>query len=219
MNLSNFYKSDKWLSFRENLMNERTNANGEIICAYCGKPILRRFDCIAHHKTELTEDNVADVKISLNPENVELIHFRCHNMIHERFEGFKQEVFLVYGSPCAGKTTWVKSVANPDDLILDLDRIWESLCLSDRYHKPKRIKTTVFIVRDCILDSIRTRTGQWRTAFVIGGYPLRTDRDRLCDMLNAEPIFIEASEEECLNRCETEEWKEYVREWFDTYTA
>ena len=159
-----------------------------------------------------------DYEVSLNPANIKLIHFKCHNRIHQRFEVFYQSVYLVYGSPCSGKTTWVNEIANDDDLILDIDRIWESVCKADRYHKPKRLKANVFGVRDCILDQIRTRTGMWRNAYVVGGYPLRTDRDRLCDLLRAKPIFVEASEAECLARCETDEWKDYVYEWFDTFT-
>lgn len=216
--LNNFYKSDKWLALREALMNERTNEQGQIICEYCGKPIFKRYDCIGHHKTELTEDNVNDYTISLNPKNIELIHFKCHNLIHQRFEGYQKNVYLVYGSPCSGKTTWVHSVANNDDLILDIDSIWESICISDKYHKPNRLKANVFGIRDCLLDQIRTRTGMWRNAYVIGGYPLRSDRDRLCDLLNAEAIYIEATKEECMSRAINDEWKTFIQDWFDDYT-
>lgn len=216
--LDNFYKSKQWEELRARLMLERLNEHGELICEHCGQPISKAYDCIGHHKQELTEENVNDYNISLNPDNVQLIHFRCHNKIHQRFEGFYQSVFLVYGSPCSGKTTWVRENANDDDLILDIDSIWESICKSDRYHKPNRLKKNVFGIRDCILDQIRTRTGMWRNAFVIGGYPLRSDRDRLCEMLRAKSIFIDATKEECLSRAKTELWKDFIEDWFDSYT-
>ena len=73
--LGNFYRSKEWCSFRELLINERIDKNGEVICARCGKPIYKRYDIIGHHVTELTEDNVNDASISLNPDNVVLIHF------------------------------------------------------------------------------------------------------------------------------------------------
>lgn len=216
--LESFYKSKEWQRLVERLKMERVNDEGELICEHCGKTITRKYDCIGHHEVELTEENVNDFSVSLNPENVKLIHFRCHNRIHERFEGFRQKVFLVYGSPCAGKSSWVNEVANPDDLILDLDNIWSAVCTSDKYNKPKRLRANVFGIRDCIIDQIRTRKGMWRNAYVIGGYPLEPERERLCGLLNAEPVFIEATEEECLSRAKTEEWKDYVREWFDSYT-
>lgn len=215
--LENFYKSAEWLRLRSALMLERVNERGELLCARCGKPILKPYDCIAHHVIELTEDNVNDYRISLNPELIELIHHRCHNMEHGRFEGFKRSVYVVYGSPCSGKTTWVHNNAMPDDLILDLDSIWEALCCSDRYHKPNRIKPVVFAVRDSILEQIKLRNGTWRNAYVIGGYPLRTDRDRLCDQLRAEAIFIDEPLEVCLSRAKNDEWKCYVNDWFDSF--
>ena len=216
--LDTFYKSDQWENLRAQLMQERTNGQGELICEYCGKPITRKYDCIGHHETELTEENVNNYEVSLNPQNIKLIHFKCHNKIHKRFNGFYQSVYLVYGSPCSGKSTWVYEVAEDDDLILDLDKIWEAICKSDRLHKPNRLKRNVFGIRDCILDQIRTRTGMWKNAYVIGGYPLRSDRDRLCDLLKAKPIFIEATPEECFDRAPNEDWKDFICEWFDSYT-
>ena len=225
--LDNFYTSRTWAKFIEQLRQERTNENGELLCERCGKPILRKYDCIGHHVTELTEENVNDYDVSLNPDNVKLIHHKCHNEEHQRFGGFRQRVFLVYGSPCSGKTSWVDETANGDDLILDVDRLWDALCNDGRYHKqvgkskrPGRISPVIFAVRDCIFDQIRTRSGMWRNAYIIGGYPLRTDRDRLCNLLGAEPIYCEATLDECLARAETErppEWKDYIRRWFEDY--
>lgn len=217
--LESFYKSREWERLRAQLMQERTTPRGEILCARCGKPITRKYDCIAHHKTELTEDNVNDYAVSLNPANIELLHFRCHNEEHERFGGFAQRVYIVYGAPCSGKTTFVHDNARADDLILDLDRIWEAISISDREHKPSRLKSNVFGIRDAIIDQIRTRTGNWRTAWIIGGYPLKTERDRLCDLLRAEAVFIDTPREECLSRAPGEKWREYIEQWFDDYTA
>lgn len=213
-----FYKSKQWEQLRAQLMLERINEDGELICEHCGKPIMKRYDCIAHHKQELTEENVNDASISLNPENIALIHFRCHNEIHERYGGFKQEVYLVYGAPCSGKTTFVEEIARPDDLILDLDRIWEAISISDRNHKQERLKANVFGIRDAIIDQIRIRKGNWRTAYVIGGYPLRTDRDRLCDLLRAKEIFVDVDMETCLKRAPNEQWRDYIADWFVDYT-
>lgn len=215
--LSTFYKSNEWEGLVNRLKLERLNDEGQLICEHCGKPIVKKYDCIGHHKIELTDDNVNDYQISLNPDNIMLIHFKCHNMIHQRFEGFCQRVYLVYGSPCAGKSTWVQSVANNDDLIVDLDKLWEAVCLSDRYSKPNRLKANVFGLRDCLIDQVRCRAGMWRNAYIIGGYPLRTDRDRLCDLLGARPIYIEATKDECLARAANDNWKKFVEEWFENF--
>lgn len=215
--VSEFYKSREWEKLLEILKLERVDDTGQVICSHCHKPITRKYDCIGHHRIELTEQNVNDPDISLNPDNIALVHFRCHNLIHRRFEGFYQQVYLVYGPPCAGKTTWVDSVANDDDLIIDIDRIWECLCNSDRYHKPNRIKANVFGVRDALVDMVKIRKGMWRNAYIIGTYPLRTDRDRICSLLRAREVFIFEKKDICLSRASSDSWKEFIEEWFDDY--
>ena len=215
--LDRFRNSHEWRNLVERLKIERVNEDGQLICEECGQPIVRKYDCIGHHIVELTDDNVNDYTISLNPDNIKLIHFRCHNRIHQRFDGFSQSVYLVYGSPCSGKTTWVREVANDDDLILDIDSIWQAVCKNDRYHKSNRLKRNVFGIRDCIIDQIRTRTGMWRNAYVIGGYPLRSERDRMCDLLGATAVYIDTERDVCMERAPTEEWRGYVRDWFDSY--
>ena len=215
MTRKQFYSSDTWRNFVNGLKQERTEADGFIRCAHCGRPIVKKYDAIGHHKTELNDINVNDVNVALNPDNVELIHFKCHNAIHQRY-GYTAKVYIVYGSPRSGKTTFVNENANDDDLIVDLDRLWNAICNS---YKPNRLKPNLFGLRDTLIDQIRTRTGTWRNAWIIGGYPLRSDRDRLCNLLNAETVFIDTSEEECLARCESEDYRGYVREWFRSYTA
>lgn len=215
--VKSFYRSKEWERFTKQLRLERMNEDGLIICEHCGKPIVKAYDCIAHHEIELTDENVHDYNISFNPDNIKLIHFKCHNEKHNRFGGFKQNVYLVYGSPCSGKTTFVKENARHDDLILDIDKIWECISNADRLHKSNKLKPNVFGVRDCIIDQVRTRKGKWANAWIVGGYPLRTDRERMCDLLNAQPIFIDESKETCLSRAENDDWREYVEEWFDCY--
>ena len=214
MKLSTFYKSDRWRNLLANLKLERVDEKGQLICEHCGLPIVKSYDCIGHHKVALTPDNVDDVNISLNPDNIALIHFRCHNLIHERFNGrVGQNVYLVYGPPCGGKRAWVDENANADDLIVDTERLWKAICNGE---KPNRVKANVFGLRDCMIDMIRTRKGNWRNAFVIGGYPLRSERDRLCDLLNAETVFIDSVKEDCIKRDESK--KEFIEEWFAAYT-
>lgn len=217
--LKTFYKSKEWINLLEQLKIERIANDGNLYCEYCGKPMIKAYDIIGHHKQELTESNVNDLEISLNSNNIMLIHFKCHNKIHERFGYLQQKVYIVYGSPCSGKTTWVNNVAYNDDLILDIDKLWEAVCTSDRYNKPNRLKANVFNLRDTILDQIKTRSGMWRNAYVSGGYPLKIDRERLANKLGAELIYIDSTKEECLERSKTEEWKKYIEEWFELYAA
>lgn len=225
--LKTFYRSKEWEHLIQILKIERVNKeDGILYCEHCGKPLIHKYDIIGHHKTELTETNVNDVNISLNPENIMLIHFRCHNEIHQRFGYEQQKVYIVYGSPLSGKTTFVKENSTKDDLILDMDNIYNMLNFTnDKYYKSNRIKTNVFIIRDCILDMIKCRTGKWRNAWIIGGYPLPMDRKRLMDATGAELIHIDTSKEECLKRLYNDperqqviiEWEQYINDYFNKF--
>ena len=112
MSRSEFYRSRSWREFVELLKIERTDENGFIICAHCGKPIVKKYDCIGHHKEELTEENYENPEISLNPDNVVLVHQRCHNLIHDKLGYVEKKVYIVYGSPLSGKSSYVKSLQN-----------------------------------------------------------------------------------------------------------
>lgn len=225
--LEEFYKSKQWEKFIAALKQERVNDEGFIICAHCGEPIVKKYDCIGHHIEELTLENVNDYTISLNPDNVELIHFKCHNKAHKRF-GYgnahrkpapTQEVYIVYGSPCSGKTTFVRESAGENDIILDIDNIYECITANERYIKPERIRENAFGIRDCILDMIKCRRGKWFTAWVIGGYPLLMERTRLETALGAKSIFIDTDKETCLNRARDrpKEYQQYIEDWWNKF--
>lgn len=224
---NDFYKSKVWEETRKRLYYERLNENGELICQRCYKPIILKYDAILHHcKEELTVSNMNDYSISLNPDNLIWLHHKCHNDEHCRFSGeSNRKVYLVYGSPLSGKSSWVESVASKDDLICDIDSIYEMISINPRYIKNDRLKTNVFQIRNCIYDMIKTRTGKFCNAYIIGGFPMPMERKRLTDQLGAETVFVDCSKEECIKRLYDdesrkfvrEEWVGYIDEWFDKY--
>ena len=218
-NLNTFYQSKDWINLLTVIKAERINADGFIICEHCGKPIVKKYDCIGHHKTELTPANVNDFNISLNPDNVALVHHKCHNEIHARFGNAYKKIYIVHGAPCSGKSSYIRDVAGRDDLILDIDKIWLCISNNESYIKPNTLKRNVFAIRDCLLDQIRTGTGYWRNAYIIGGYPYASDRQRMAEMYGAELIHIEATPEECKARAadRPSEWIEYITDYFEKY--
>ena len=200
---------------------ERVNDEGFIICEHCGKPIIRAYDCIAHHIIELTEENYRDSNISLNPENIMLIHHRCHNLIHNKLGYSQRQVYIVYGSPLSGKSSYVAEAMAEGDLIIDLDNIWQCVSGCPRYIKPNRLKSVVFSVRDNLIESVKYRRGKWLNCYVIGGYPFKAERERLIDSLGAREIYIDTPKEVCMQRLEAcedgrdkSEWVKYINDWW-----
>lgn len=222
-NLFEFYRSDEWKNFREVVIGERTKDDGFIYDEMTGKPITKAYDLILHHNIELTEENVKDYNISLNPDNIMIVSHKSHNIIHNKLGYSKRQVYLVYGSPLSGKTTWVKDNMNEGDLVVDMDSIWQCVSGCDRNIKPNRLKSIVFKVRDTLIESIKYRYGKWTNAYIIGGYPFISERERLCKELGAREVFIDVRKEECLERLNTcedrdkDEWSKYIEDWFEKY--
>lgn len=223
--LADFYTSKEWRGLREQLIHERTKADGILYDEHNGEPLLRSYDIIAHHKQELTLQNVNDYSISLNPENIMLVSHRSHNEIHARF-GYLQgrKVYLVYGAPCSGKRGYVESVRGNSDLIADIDQIWQAIT-GKRYEKPDALKACAFGLYNALLDMIKTRQGKWARAYIIAGAAHKGQRERLLRDMGAEPIFINTDQETCLQRLHSdtelqavsEQWEKYIDDWFKIY--
>lgn len=223
-NLSQFYTSEEWRSFRASLLFERVNPkDGILYDEHNGQPLLNSYDIVAHHIEPLTIQNVNNIDISLNPKNIMLVSHRSHNEIHARY-GFSmlKKVYYVWGAPCSGKTTFVLNNKGNSDLIVDIDRIWRAVTGAEIYHKPDALKTPVFAVRDTLLDIVKTRAGNWERAWVIEGGAIKGERDRRIAALGAEDIFIDTDKETCLlrlasdeNRREVQElWRGFIEDWF-----
>lgn len=221
--LSEFYKSGAWKNCMRAIKAERINEEGFNICEHCGAPIVKKYDCIGHHKNPLTMGNVNNPEISLNPDNIALLHFRCHEEVHNRFGLFiPQKVFIVHGAPLSGKNTFVKENKGNRDIVVDMDKLWEAITLEPLYIKNNYLKTNVFELRNTLIDQIRMRRGQWQTAWVIGSYPRQGERERLADRLGAELIHIDTTQEECLERftqsSRPPEWENYIKEYFTSFS-
>lgn len=218
-----FYKSKEWETFRKIVIDRNRDEAGNVICAECGKPIVKRYDVVVHHKKEINDGNVNDYSISLNPENCVCVHYACHNRIHEKHgNGFTPKTaLLVWGPPCAGKTTWVRENATEADIIVDVDNLWDALTIGGWKHKTDLARSVVFDVRDKLYDIIKHRNGNWQKAFVIAGAPRETERRRIMQRIGTDKeIFISETKEVCLERAKAkdERWISYVEEWFAQYT-
>lgn len=194
------------------------------VCAKCGG-VFDISELRPHHKVELTLDNIDDVNVTLNPDNIEVLCHDCHNAAHKRF-GYAvgaKRVYLVYGSPCAGKTTYVNSIATRNDLIVDLDKIHRAICICGLYDKPDATKRVAFNVRDYLLDEVRTATPRrkWQDAYIIGTYPDRIDRDMFVQDYGAELVHIDTSKEECIKRAYQDIERSSIRDavigWINAY--
>lgn len=235
-----FYRGDDWANCKAQVTLERLKGD-TLFCEHCGKPILKNFNpnkrnnrnaVVYHHKIHLTNSNVNDASISINPNNIMVLHWQCHNEVHERFNGVAQKierkVYLITGASCSGKTTFVKERIQAGDIVLDIDDLWQMVSGMPRYTKPNSLKPIVFNLRNEIKDQIAKGAGTWRNAFIIESLPLATDRKREAEKYkahNVEVITLEATREECIQRLYADpngrnikDYENYINDYFDDYT-
>ena len=56
------------------IITERAKRDGGPPCEYCKKRVTHSRELTVHHIVELTPENVDDAMISLNPDNVMVVH-------------------------------------------------------------------------------------------------------------------------------------------------
>lgn len=227
--LSDFYRSKEFTDFKRILIGERMRSDGFVYCEHCGKPMVKMGDIIAHHcHIHLTLENVNDANITLNPENIQLVHFRCHNEIHNRFGKWTRHIYLVYGSPLSGKSTYVRDRAGIHDLIIDTDKIYACISNNPLYTKSNRLYDCKEAVESALLDCVKHKRGKWINAFIIGSIPyaFKSQRERFCSEYGAEEIYIDCTKDEALSRLamvqdgrDVAEWTKYINTFYDRLQA
>lgn len=228
--LQKFYKSREWEEFRVRLIAERTLPDGRLLDEVTGEVLLRKYDVILHHVEELTDENVDDVTIALNPDNIKIVSFKTHNRLHKRYgEGavsrkgtVQHKVYVVWGSPCCGKQEWVDSVADDGDIIVDIDRLWGAVRWNGSDDdKPFGCKSVVFKLWRDLIDMIKVRYGSWENAYVIMGGALAADRERMEKDLNADRlVYIEKDKESCIEEARRRggDWEQWETDWWEKYS-
>lgn len=239
-NTTQFYNGKDWADCKAQVIQERLR-DGALYCEKCGKLIVKGFNpnarnnkgaIVFHHKIYLTNQNVNDASISINPKNIAVLHWQCHNEVHNRFNGIAQKVerkvYIVTGAPCSGKSTWVKEHIQEGDVLLDMDDIWQALGGLPRYAKPNSIKALVFNIRNTMKEQIAKGVGTWRNAYIIDG-KLYTPIERKNEAEryrahNVEIVTMDATREECLNRLlanpkgrDIKAYESYINEYYDSY--
>lgn len=236
-NLRDFYTGEDWAQCKAQVLNERMRG-GEVRCEYCGEIILKSFNpskknnagaMVFHHVIPLSKTNVNDASISINPANIQILHWNCHNKVHNRFAGgdmrHDQKVYIITGAPCSGKTTFARERMSEGDIIVDIDDIWQQVTGLPRYKKPNSAKPIVFSTLKAQEDLIKVRAGNWYQAFIIKSLPLKMDRERTARELNADEVIImDTTQEECVSRLQADpkgrnidEYSRYIENYYKRF--
>ena len=75
--IGKFYKSKEWRNIREGIL-----MRDNYLCCHCGQPATE-----VHHIIHLTETNVHDPAVSMNPANLVSLCWKCHRAEHKNDDG------------------------------------------------------------------------------------------------------------------------------------
>lgn len=207
------YRSKAWKQTREYIFKKYDG-----ICQKCGAPGEE-----VHHKIFLRPSNIDDPEIVYGEDNLILLCKDCHFKEHEKTNpGFNnskpkrvvengcyfndegelvsQEVYIVYGAPASGKTTYVKQHMQDGDLVVDLDYIKYALTFRGKGELGDNLMPIAFDVRDMLYEKIEARDVDAKNIWIIASLPRKEERHRLATRLNAKLIHCHATVHECIDR-------------------
>ena len=128
-------------------------------------------------------------------------------------------VYLVYGSPCSGKSTYIKEHMKRGDLICDADLLYGAISQQNQHDAELYTHEVACKLDRALKDIIRDREGNWGDAYVVS--LANTDERLKADMerVNAdEAVFIGTPFDVCMERAKGRPpyfvW--IIQEWFET---
>lgn len=130
---------------------------------------------------------------------------------------------VVYGPPCSGKTTYVKSKIGKNDLVYDYDHLSRALMYGTKHTTDKgNVHRYVVDFRSRIIYLAREET-ELDNIWIISSFLTSQFRDFI-ENLNPNYIKMDTSKDECLKRLEKDDarpdkeaWRNKIEEWFNKY--
>lgn len=125
--------------------------------------------------------------------------------------------FIVAGSPCSGKSTYVRDHIGANDMVYDYDWLQMALSGNDSHKHNQNLKQTILKLRDVLLQAVSTIPVD--NFYFVTSTKRKAYLDELQKSLGAEVVFLSVSREESHQRadvdCRPVEWHTYIDEWFD----
>lgn len=235
-----FYQSKEWKQCRDTYIGERLLTDGGL-CERCHE----KTGAELHHIEHLSIFNIDNPHITLNPENLMWLCKDCHFEMHKEsiMKGFRykkklkilsengtwfddtgrihqQEVYIVWGSPASGKTTYINQHKFATDMTVDLDRIKSAIGESDN------LLSTAFEIRDFVYGLIEKKKIDCKRIWIAATLPKRQQRKELQDRFHAKMIFIVKTYDECITNALKDDartdklFQEFIiKKWFEDYEA
>ena len=128
---------------------------------------------------------------------------------------------VIWGSPCSGKTTYVKDNAKPGDLVFDYDALYEAISFLPSKTRSPGLKSVMFELSDAVYEVIEKHPEL--DAWIITATKDKARVESLVKRFDATLVYLEIDREEAHERCDKdsrpETWHSFIDEWFDAQTG
>lgn len=129
-------------------------------------------------------------------------------------------IYLVYGPPGSGKTTYVKNHMSAGDIIIDFDLLSRALAGTDDHDRENILFDRINDCRNYLVNTIN-RYPEVRHTWVILCAPKKEDRELFVKM-GATLKLIEEPASVCIARCRDrgenwQRWEKAIKKWFEDY--
>ena len=128
-------------------------------------------------------------------------------------------VYLVYGAPCSGKSTWIAEHMKRGDVLCDVDTLYAAISGQDAHDADLHVHEIALSLKERLLDAVRDRAG-FEDAYVASIANTREKLQAEMERVNAdEAVFINTPYEVCMERAKERPFyfQFLIQEWFETH--
>ena len=128
-------------------------------------------------------------------------------------------VWLVCGSPCSGKTTYINEHMGDGDIVCDVDLIYGAISGNDPHDADLWVHEVALQLKERLLEIIKNREGGWKDAYVVSVANTKSSLEADIARCRADKtVFMDTPYEVCMERAKErpEMFRHLVSEWFQT---
>lgn len=128
-------------------------------------------------------------------------------------------VYLIYGSPCSGKSTYIKEHMQRGDVVCDVDDIYASISGQDPHSANFHIYNIAIEMWNNLTKIVHDRKGKWNDVYVTSIANTKEKLKEDMERVNADKcIFMNTPIDVCLERANNRPpyFKWIIADWFET---